>query len=153
MDEIISTEKMAQSGGGGALESSGKASSIARQCTATNRVGIRCAKSAMLGQQICHIHGGKAPQNLRAARKRMLEMADGAMVALQDALDHGDIKESTNAARIVLDRSGLGPTSTVDLVEKRGDDYSRMSGDELAEKAQQLAVQAVQAKDEERDDV
>ena len=152
MDEINSTISLAQSEDMGALKSSGSPKSIARQCTASNRVGIRCMKSAMMGQQICHIHGGKAPQNLRAARKRMLEMADGAMVALQDALDNGDIKESTNAARIVLDRSGLGPTSTVDLVEKRGDDYSRMSGDELAEKAQALALQAVQAHDEERDE-
>ena len=103
----------------------------------------------MHGQTICHMHGGKAPQNIRAAKKRLLEMADGAMVALQDALDHGDYKESTHAARIVLDRSGLGPTSTIDLHDKSGDDYSRMSGDELAEKARQLAIEAELAHKEE----
>ena len=122
---------------------------ITRQCTATNRMSIRCGKSAMHGQTICHMHGGKSPQNIRAAKKRLLEMADSAMVALQDALDHGDHKESTHAARIVLDRSGLGPTSTIDLHDKSGDDYSRMSGDELAEKARQLAAEAELAHKEE----
>ena len=123
--------------------------STSRQCSATNRMGIQCGKSAMLGQKICHMHGGKAPQNIRAAKKRMLEMADGAMLALQDAIDNGDHKESVSAARIVLDRSGLGPTSTIDLNEKNGDSYSTMSSSELADAARRLAKEADKAQREE----
>ena len=125
------------------------AQKVQNQCKAMNRMGVRCGKSAMHAQEICHMHGGKAPQNLRAAKKRMFEMADGAMVALQDAIDRGDHKESTTAARIVLDRSGLGPTSTLDLNEKSGEDFARMTGDELAERARALAQEAERAHAEE----
>jgi hypothetical protein len=122
---------------------------IIRQCVATNRMSLRCGKSAMMGQTICHMHGGKAPQNIRAAKKRMLEMADGAMVALQDALDHGDHKESTTAARIVLDRAGLGPSSTLDLNEKSGSSYAQMTSAELREAALKLAQEAERAREDE----
>jgi hypothetical protein len=124
---------------------------VARQCVATNRMGIRCGKSAMMGQKICHMHGGKAPNNLRAAKKRMLEMADGAMIALQDALDHGDHRESVGAARIVLDRCGLGPSSTVDINDKSGSSYSQMSSVELADAARRLAQEAENARDDEKE--
>tara|TARA_R110000824_G_scaffold167181_3_gene343962 strand:- start:1472 stop:1867 length:396 start_codon:yes stop_codon:yes gene_type:complete len=126
-----------------------KPKDIKRQCVATNRMGIRCSKSAMMSQKICHMHGGKAPQNIRAAKKRMLEMSDSAMIALQDALDHGDHKESVSAARIVLDRCGMGPSSTIDLNEKSSDSYSLMSSAELADAARTLAKEAEKAREEE----
>src|SRR2546428_407312 len=55
---------------------------IARQCTAHNRIGERCQKSAMRGQQVCHFHGGKNPNALRVAKERLLALAEPALDGL-----------------------------------------------------------------------
>ena len=33
--------------------------------------GKRCSRMALRGQRVCYYHGGAAPQNLEAARKRI----------------------------------------------------------------------------------
>jgi len=49
-----------------------------RRCTAhkkspTGQKGERCKAWALKGQTVCRVHGGKAPQNLAAARRRQAE--------------------------------------------------------------------------------
>ncbi len=84
---------------------------VARQCTAHNRAGDRCQKSAMRGQQICHFHGGKNPGALRKAKERLLALAEPALDGLSRALESNDLPSIVSAARIVLDRAGLGPSA------------------------------------------
>lgn len=43
----------------------------ARKCTAMNRQGNPCAKFAMRGSEVCSLHGGKSPQALAAAKRRL----------------------------------------------------------------------------------
>lgn len=114
---------------------------IKNQCQATRRDGERCKRHAMLGQNICPIHGGKAPQNIRAAKKRLLEMAGTAMLCLQNAMENGDIKEQTSAATKVLDRAGLGPNITVDITDKKEHELSHLDDEALADKAEALALE------------
>lgn len=90
---------------------------IARQCTGTNRDGIRCQKSSMMGQQVCHYHGGKNPNALRKAQERLLALAEPSVEGLYRALESNDLPAIISAARIVLDRIGLGPKSTL-LLER-----------------------------------
>jgi len=40
----------------------------------SRRTGQRCQRWPMLGQDVCPTHGGKAPQNLAAAARRMAEV-------------------------------------------------------------------------------
>jgi len=40
----------------------------------SNRTGTQCKRPPMAGQQVCGTHGGKAPQNLAAAQRRMAEV-------------------------------------------------------------------------------
>lgn len=47
-----------------------------------SRDGRCCANSAMQGQEVCHAHGGRAPQNRRAAGRRLAE--DGARRTLAE---------------------------------------------------------------------
>jgi len=47
---------------------------VKNRCTAHARTGQQCKRSAMLGTTVCDFHGGKAPQVLAAARRR-LELA------------------------------------------------------------------------------
>lgn len=42
-----------------------------RRCKARNRAGKRCGNKAMRGQEVCHRHGGKSPQALAAAERRL----------------------------------------------------------------------------------
>ena len=105
---------------------------IARQCIATNRAGERCQKSAMHGQQICHFHGGKNPNALRKARERLLALAEPAIEALNRALESNDLPAIVAAARVVLDRAGLGPHAVVTLQHTHGEeDLSHLTLDEL----------------------
>src|SRR5215467_6711619 len=47
---------------------------VSDQCSAHNRRGGQCGRKALLGSKVCALHGGKAPQVMAAARRR-LELA------------------------------------------------------------------------------
>ena len=83
-------------------------------------------KSAMRGQQICHFHGGKNPNALRKAQERLLALAEPAIEGLNRALESNDMPAIVSAARVVLDRVGLGPHATVTL--QRGTDVDDQLG-------------------------
>lgn len=53
-------------------------------CTATLRdgSGTLCRKPRMVGQLICASHGGQAPQNVKAAKRRLLEAIDPVIAQL-----------------------------------------------------------------------
>lgn len=42
-------------------------------CSAHNRAGRPCGQKPMVGQRVCRMHGGKAPQSQAAAEKRVVE--------------------------------------------------------------------------------
>ena len=105
---------------------------IARQCTATNRAGDRCQKSAMHGQQVCHFHGGKNPGALRKAQERLVALAEPAIEGLNRVLESNDLPSIVSAARVALDRAGLGPHSTLTLQRGNADeDVSHLTTREL----------------------
>jgi len=101
-----------------------------RRCTAHNRVGGRCGLSPQPGALVCHLHGGKAPQVQRAARRRLLEAADPAAARLVELLDSEDEAIAVRAATALLDRSGHGPSSTQVQVDGGQVDY-RIEGVDL----------------------
>lgn len=43
----------------------------ARRCTATNRKGEQCRKAPIPGATVCTAHGGRSPQVIAAARRRL----------------------------------------------------------------------------------
>ena len=51
------------------------------RCTAHTKSGKPCGQPPMTGQRVCRKHGGKAPQNLAAAERRIQERA--ALLALE----------------------------------------------------------------------
>lgn len=57
---------------------------------------------------MCNVHGGRAPQVLDAARRRLLEMVAPALAQLRKLLEEADGDSvKLGAIREVLDRSGL----------------------------------------------
>lgn len=87
-----------------------------RQCTATSqRTGERCRRFAIQGGHVCPHHGGSAPAVRAAANARLADLIPDAIAALHRAANSGDIKAAVKAAQVVLDRTGHGPTSKVEL--------------------------------------
>lgn len=76
--------------------------------------------------------------SIRAGQVKLQDMIDTAFQALQEAMIYADHSTAIKAAQIVLDRSGYGPKSTVD-VNSVHLDLSELSRDELAERASALA--------------
>jgi len=89
---------------------------IANQCSASNRAGERCMRSATFGMNVCHLHGGKAPQTLATQTRRFKEAAGDAMNNLveiaNNSADEG-VKLRANIA--ILDRTGHGPSASLKI--------------------------------------
>lgn len=45
-----------------------------RPCKARNRQGNPCGNYAAIGQLVCHMHGARSPQALRAAKRRLAHL-------------------------------------------------------------------------------
>ena len=98
------------------------------KCAAhSSRTGAPCQKWPIAGSNVCSTHGGSAPQVKRRAEERLRELQFPAIDALAGAIgaegrqldrkgeviglgpDHA---VRLRAATVVLDRTGLGPSST-----------------------------------------
>lgn len=85
-------------------------------CTAKNRQGNRCARRPIPGGTVCRMHGGAAPQVRRRANLRLLELVDPAIATLAREMTAADKSaDRQRAANSILDRSGLGRTSKVEV--------------------------------------
>jgi len=95
-----------------------------RRCVGTNRAGERCRRAPIPGGTVCVIHGGRAPQTIAAARQRLLEGVEPAIVRLLKFIEtppglcevcgrSDDTGAVVSAIRTLLDRAGLGPSATL----------------------------------------
>ena len=79
-----------------------------------------------------------SPTEKRACQKKLVEMVEGAFNTLESAMKEADFSTAVKAAQIILDRSGFGPKSTVD-VNTTSLDLSELTREELAERASRIA--------------
>lgn len=87
-----------------------------RQCEGTSKQsGKRCLRRATPGTNVCIIHGSGAPQVKLKARERLDQLVLPAIKVLADAMKTNDINAQLRAAQLVLDRSGFGPKSDINL--------------------------------------
>jgi hypothetical protein len=94
------------------------ASSVARRrCGARTKSGKPCPTPPIKGGTRCRMHGGAAPQVKKAARERLMELREPALVALGKVLRDPKADDATKvrAAVAILDRTGLGPNVKVEV--------------------------------------
>lgn len=110
-----------------------------RQCTAHNRRGERCQKEGMLGLTVCAMHGGKTPNAQAAAREKLMALAEPSVDFLKKVITEEEKNEKpcplcgrgmeldpglkSRVAFGVLDRTGLGPTSKIEVEHKNDDGW------------------------------
>lgn len=91
------------------------------KCTAKRQDGQPCSKNRMRGQLVCATHGGKAPQNLAAARRREAEAIAAlffpALARVEDLLRDKDTPPAVVAAlfRDLADRRGHQARKIVEM--------------------------------------
>lgn len=90
------------------------------RCHATRRNGEPCNNFAIRGGTVCTKHGGNMPHVKKAARERMLELIDPALLQLQRILTKPDTSDADRlrAITLLLDRTGHGAKSEVSVEVK-----------------------------------
>lgn len=65
---------------------------------------------------MCVTHGGSAPQAIKAAKLRLIALADPAINALAQVVRDKEASQADRikAANAILDRAGLGPSSKIE---------------------------------------
>lgn len=109
-----------------------------RQCTGTSRSGERCKRAPIAGGTVCTMHGGKSPLAIQAANQALLAARVPAAELLFEVIEwwrrttceacglpKGDPSAAIRAAIAVLDRTGLGPTSSLTIEAKKPEPWAR----------------------------
>lgn len=81
-----------------------------------------------------------SPQELAEGKSKLFKMVTRAFDTLEQAMNEGDFNNAVKAAQIILDRTGFGPKSSID-VSATIQDLSGLSHEELATRAQKLLEQ------------
>lgn len=109
------------------------------QCAGVKRSGDRCENPVVPGAEFCRFHGGELPASKRMAKTRMLQMVGPALDVLAEAMQQADWPIAVKAATAILDRAGIGPHATIDVVDTSTDVLERMSDEQLENRALTLA--------------
>ena len=108
-----------------------------------------CQRPAIPGTDLCQRHGGAAVLSpadramvSRAVADRLVELSERAVRVVEDMMDQGrSEKVRLDAAIAVLDRTGVGPTTTLRL-EAGEDDGSPSPAQVIAERLERLGDSA-----------
>jgi hypothetical protein len=105
------------------------------QCTAhSKRTGDRCKRAAVIGCNVCVMHGAGAPQVRRAAALRILQLVSPALANLSRDLRDKDAGVRQKATFDVLNRAGLGAIDRLQLLNPTHEDIdlSSLTDEQLA---------------------
>ncbi len=103
-------------------------------CKARRKNGKeRCNNPTVTGLRVCRMHGALAPRAQRAAKEKLAALVDPATRVLEDILNASgtddDVPKDADRLRavtIVLDRTGHGATSTVNVADVKEQLYKRL---------------------------
>lgn len=100
------------------------------------RAGQQCGRYCASGLTVCAIHGGANPMLKNEAARRLALARDPAIEVLTNVCerfneetcpmcgypdaDHNETKAAVAAAKVILDRTGFGPTSKLEIAQTDG---------------------------------
>lgn len=101
-------------------------------CKAKRRDGERCMSPVVAGLRVCRMHGAGAPDARLKARQALADLVDPAIRRLSDILEASDPEtrpkdsDVLRAVSTVLDRTGFGPSQTVEVQDTKALLYDRL---------------------------
>lgn len=78
-----------------------------------------------------------SPSQIRSGQRKLYDMVETAFKTLEAAMKEADFNNAVKAALGILDRTGFGPKSTLDI---NTFDLSELSKEELAERAERISA-------------
>lgn len=85
------------------------------RCKAHKKTGERCKKAPIAGGTVCRFHGGAAKQVKRTAQQRLKALQPLAVKTYERAMHSDELPTAVRAATAALDRSGMGPSSHIEV--------------------------------------
>jgi hypothetical protein len=104
-----------------------------RQCVAVANAGEQCQHWAMIGATVCHKHGGKAPQIMKAAAQR---------ITLAEALLNGDRRHPQEVLASALHQVDVLGSQTVQTIAANGGALTAEMFEQLLEASKTQAAMA-----------
>jgi len=90
-------------------------------CAYVSKAGTPCTRIPVEGEETCVLHGASVALAKDQVQRRMVALQEKSVAVLEDILVSGyDDKTRLAAVVAILDRTGLGPKSTI-TVEKSDD--------------------------------
>lgn len=112
------------------------------QCAHLFRSGRRCPRLAADGETICVLHGANIEHVKDAQARRLLSLQETALDVMDELMASAEDKVRAIVSVAVLDRTGMGPKSTVQVETQTPLDDK--SDEELAALLKELGTQAEQ---------
>lgn len=118
---------------------------VVNQCTAPNRAGGRCLRSATFGMNVCYMHGGRAPQTLATQSRRFKEAAGDAMNYLVAMMNDDTIEPSLRVRIVIalLDRTGHGASASLNITRDDAAPWTAWATNEEIELMREMRDRAV----------
>lgn len=102
-------------------------------------IDLTCESNAVAGEDYCVLHGASVTRATDQILRKMLSLQEKSVAALEDLLiTSGDDKVRLAAALAILDRTGLGPKSTLQ-VDNRQEDLTQFTELEVADRAEKAS--------------
>jgi hypothetical protein len=98
-------------------------------CAFVRKNGLGCGRPVNEDEEYCIVHGASIVRSQEVIQRRLLALQEKCIYVLEEILDFADQKTQLAAVVAVMDRTGLGPKSTI-AVEK-STDLSHLTFQEL----------------------
>ena len=111
------------------------------RCSGITRRGNQCQRVAVEGEELCILCGASLVVAREVIQRRLLALQEKSVGVLEEIFAASDDKTRLSAVIAVLDRTGFGPKSTVE-VKDAPEDLSQLSAEELAARTDAVSERA-----------
>lgn len=112
------------------------------RCSFVRKNGRQCERNATEFETVCVVHGASIARTQDSMYRRILALQEKSIVVLEELLDNAfEDKVKLAAAQTILDRTNLGPKSTINVTVE---DLTHATQEEMLERATRLRERLLQ---------